>query len=144
VLTTSSIVRGSTQRHRAMTWMLLALASLAILLAAVGLYGVSATAATARSRELAIRAAVGAAPRALLRLVLGQSLVTATIGVIAGAAGSLAATRGLGTLLYEVGPQDPTTVVTTALVLLAISSIASYIPARRALAANPAEVLRRE
>lgn len=144
VLTTRSIVRGSTERHRAMTWMLLVLAALAMLLAAVGLYGVSATAAAARSRELAIRAAVGAEPRALLRLVLGQSVATAAVGVIAGVAASLAATRGLGTLLYEVGPTDPVTVVITALVLLNVAALAGYIPARRALSANPAEVLRAE
>ena len=85
VLTTTAIVRGSTERQRAMTWMLLTLAGIALLLATVGLYGVSATAAAARSRELAIRAAVGAEPRSLLRLMLWQGLVTAAIGVAIGA-----------------------------------------------------------
>jgi predicted permease len=144
ILTTRAIVRGSTERHRAMTSMLLSLAALAMALATIGLYGVSATATTARSRELAIRAAIGAAPAALLRLVLKQGLVTASLGVIAGAAGSLALTRGIETLLYEVQPRDPTTVALTAVLLLAVTSLASYMPARRALAQNPAEVLRTE
>ena len=104
----------------------------------------SATAASARSRELAIRAAVGAEPRSLLRLVLRQGLVTAAAGVALGAVVSLAVTRGLGSLLYDVQPQDPVTVAVTAALLLAVTSLASYIPARRALALNPAEVLRAE
>lgn len=144
ILTTNAIVRGSTERHRVMTWMLLSLAGLAMALATVGLYGVSATAAAARSRELAIRAAIGAEPGALLRLILRQGLVTAALAVVAGAAGSLALTRGLETLLYEVQPRDPATVALTAALLLAITSLASYFPARRALAQNPAEVLRTE
>ena len=144
VLSTSEIVRSSTARQRAMTWMLIALAVTALLLATIGLYGVSATAAAARSRELAIRAAIGAHPRALLRLILGQGLMTGAIGVVAGAAASFAATRGLGALLYETEPRDPATFVVTAVLLLAIAVLATYVPARRALAANPAEVLRAE
>ena len=85
----------------------MALAVIALLLATLGLYGVSATAASARSRELAIRAAVGAEPATLLRLMLRQGLVTGAIGVAIGAAASLAATRGLGALLYETEPRDP-------------------------------------
>jgi putative ABC transport system permease protein len=115
IQTTSAIVRGSTDRQRAMTWMLLALAALALILATVGLYGVSATAASARSRELAIRAAIGAEPGSLLRLVLRQGVVTAAVGIVLGAAASFAATRGLETLLYEVPARDPKTVVLTSL-----------------------------
>ncbi|HYE88715.1 MAG TPA: ABC transporter permease, partial [Vicinamibacterales bacterium] len=80
VLTTQAIVRGSTERHRAITWMLLALAGLAIVLATVGLYGIVATAAAARSREIAIRAAIGARPGELLRLVLSQALTATAAG----------------------------------------------------------------
>lgn len=144
ILPTSAIVRGSTERQRAMTWMLLALAALAMVLATVGLYGVSATAAAARSRELAIRAAIGAEPAALLRLSLRQGFVTAALGVAIGAVASLILTRGIEAFLYEVQPRDPRVVAGTATLLLAISGLASYIPARRSLARNPAEVLRAE
>jgi putative ABC transport system permease protein len=142
LMTTDAILRSSTSRQRALTWMLIALAAIALLLATIGLYGVSATAASARSRELAIRAAVGARPGALLRLILLQGLVTGLIGVAIGAASSLAATRGLDTLLFETGPRDPATFAATATLLLAIATLATYVPARRALRANPAEVLR--
>ena len=142
VLTTREIVSSSTARHRTITWMFLGLAAVALLLATVGLYGVSATAAAQRSRELAIRAAIGADPAMLLRLVIGQGLVTAVIGILAGIAGSVAVTKGLGTLLYEVRPQDPLTIGLTAIGLLAVATAASYLPARRTLAQNPAEVLR--
>lgn len=144
ILSTGTIVRGSTERQRAMTWMLLALAALAMLLATVGLYGVSATAAAARSRELAIRAAVGAEPGTLLRLALRQSVMTAVLGVVAGAVASLILTRGLESFLYEVQPRDPAVLALTAVLLLAVTSLASYVPARRALAQNPAEILRAE
>jgi putative ABC transport system permease protein len=144
ILTTDAIVRGSTERHRAMTWMLLSLAVVALVLATVGLYGVSAMAANGRSRELAIRTAMGAEPSSLLRLVFMQSLVTAAIGVAVGIAGSFAVTRGLDAFLYEVQARDPRTVALTAMLLLAVTSLASYVPARRALAQNPAEILRTE
>jgi putative ABC transport system permease protein len=144
VLTTDAIVRASTARQRAMTWMLIVLASIALLLATIGLYGVSATITSARSRELAIRAAIGAQPQALLRMIVLQGLVTGLVGVAIGGASSLGATRGLGVLLYETGPRDPATFAATSALLLAIATIATYLPARRALRANPAEVLRAE
>ena len=142
VLTTQAIVRGSTERHRAITWMLIALAGLAILLATVGLYGIVATAAASRARELAIRAAVGARPHALLRLVLGQALTSAAAGTVIGLAGSLAVTRGLETLLYEVPARDPLVLASTSVLLMLVSTLAGYLPARRAMLENPASVLR--
>lgn len=120
----------------------IALAAIALLLATIGLYGVSATAAAARSRELAIRAAVGAHPRSLLRLILTQGLATGAMGVVLGAMASLVATQGLKTLLFETEPRDPAIFVGTAALLLAIAALATYVPARRALTTNPAELLR--
>lgn len=144
VLSTSDLIRSSTARDRAMTWMLIALAVIALLLATIGLYGVSATAASARSRELAIRAAIGARPRTLRNLILAQGLAAGVVGVILGAAASFVATRGLGALLFETQPRDPVIFVVTAALLLAIAALATYFPARRALATNPAELLRSE
>ena len=144
VLTTEAIVRGSTERHRAITFMLLALAGLAILLAIVGLYGIVATAAQSRSREMAIRTAIGARPPELLRLVLGQALVAAAAGIVIGLVASLAATRGLESLLYEVPARDPRILGATSAVLLLVSGLAGYFPARRAMVENPAQILRAE
>lgn len=144
VLTIRDIVQRSTTRQRAMTRLLAGLALAALLLAAVGLDGVSATAATARSRELAIRAAIGARRAALLRLVVGGSLVSAGLGVVLGGAAGLAAARGLGSLLYEVEVVDPTTIASTALLLLGVTALAAWLPARRALSRSPSEVLRAE
>ncbi|MDQ3439764.1 MAG: ABC transporter permease [Planctomycetota bacterium] len=144
VKTTADIVRASTARPRAMTWLLLALAVVALTLAAVGLYGVSATAASARAREFAIRAAVGANPSALVRLVLRQSLLASVIGVSLGAVASIGASRGVEAFLFETQPQDPVVFASTVVLLLTIALTASYLPARRALRTNPAEVLRAE
>ena len=142
VLTTQAIVRGSTERHRAITFMLLALAGLAILLAMVGLYGIVATAAAARSREMAIRAAIGARPPELLRLVLGQALIAAAAGISIGLAASLVVTMGLDSLLYEVPARDPRILGATSALLLLVSGLAGYLPARRAMVENPAQILR--
>lgn len=142
VLTTTAIVRGSTERLRAITWMLIALAGLAVLLAMVGLYGIVATAATSRAREIAIRAAIGARPHALLRLVLGQAVIAAAAGVVIGIGGSFAVTQGLSSLLYEVPARDPIVFASTSALLMAVSALAGYLPARRAMMSNPAAVLR--
>jgi ABC-type antimicrobial peptide transport system permease subunit len=142
VLSTTEIVRQSLSRPRAMTIVLGSLAITALLLATIGLYGVSATAAAARSRELAIRTAVGAPRVALLRLLVAQGVTTGVIGVAIGLGAALAAAGGLGALLYETPPRDPWTFAATAGLLLAISTAATVIPGRRALTANPADVLR--
>jgi putative ABC transport system permease protein len=144
VSTTQAIVRASTERTRAVSLMLLTLAGLAILLAMVGLYGTVATTAAARAREMAIRAAIGARPRALLRLVLGQALIASTIGVTIGLAASLAVTQGLGSLLFDVPANDPAILATTSGLLLLVSAVAGYVPARRAMVENPAQILRSE
>ena len=142
VLTLQAIVRGSTERHRAITFMLLSLAGLAILLAMVGLYGLVATAAASRAREMAIRAAIGARPPELLRLVLGQALIAAAAGIAIGLVTSLAATKGLESLLYEVPAKDPRILGATSAILLLVSGLAGYLPARRAMIENPAQILR--
>jgi putative ABC transport system permease protein len=142
VRTTQAIVRGSTERHRAITWMLIALAAVAILLAMVGLYGIVATAAASRAREIAIRAAIGARPQQLLRLVLGQAVISAAAGIGLGLAASLAITRGLVSLLYEGPARDPLVLVSTSVLLMLVSTLAGYLPARRAMLENPATVLR--
>jgi hypothetical protein len=144
VLAIDAILRGSTGRQRALTGVLLALAATALLLATIGLYGVVATAAAARARELAIRAAVGADPRRLVRLVVGRGLAAATVGVAIGIAISLASAQAIAALLFEVPARDPWTLGGVALLLLSVAGLASLDPARRTLALNLATVLRNE
>jgi predicted permease len=130
------------------TWMiggLLALfAGLALILALVGIFGVLAQGVAQRTREIGVRMALGAERRDILRLVLGRASVMAGAGVAAGLAGSYFASRLLTTLLYEVVPNDVAVLSGVALLLFAVSLVASYLPARRATRVDPLETLRSE
>jgi predicted permease len=117
-------------------------AILALVLAAVGLYGVVAYGVSQRTREVGVRVALGAEPPAVIRLVVGLGLRLAAVGVVLGLAVALATTRVLHSMLYAVSPEDPVTLGATALVVIAIAVLASYVPARRALRIDPAEALR--
>jgi predicted permease len=121
-----------------------ALGTLAAALAAIGLYGVLAYAVDSRRRELALRAALGAAPRALSAWVVAHAALPVGIGLAAGAAVALAAGGRVGKLLYGVAPRDPATLAGVVAGLLAIATVAAAVPARRALAVEPAAALREE
>jgi putative ABC transport system permease protein len=121
-----------------------AFAAIALALAVIGLYGVISYGVTQRTREIGVRMALGAEPTAVAWLVLGNGLRLATVGVAIGAAGALAATRVLSGMLFAVSALDPTTFVATALVVAAVALLASYLPARRALRMDAADVLRAE
>jgi putative ABC transport system permease protein len=114
-----------------------AFAGLALLLAALGLYGLLAYTVAQRRREIGVRMALGARPRQVLHTVLGEGLQLVLYGLVLGAAGSWAVMRGLTTLLYGVAPTDAWISVGSALVLLLVGAIASYIPAHRAAAIDP-------
>jgi putative ABC transport system permease protein len=114
----------------------------ALLLAAIGTYGVMAYAVSTRTRELGVRAALGASPRELLQLVLGQGAILTVIAVAIGATASLVATRVMATMLYEVAPRDPATFATVAGVLTTVALVATWIPARRVVRVNPIRALR--
>ena len=116
-------------------------AVVALLISAIGVYGVTAAATSARRRELAIRAAIGAERRGLLALVVRQGMVAAAIGVAGGIVGGIAASSVLESALYEVKARDPLTFGVVALALLAVCAVATYIPARRAVRTNPSAVL---
>jgi ABC-type antimicrobial peptide transport system permease subunit len=118
------------------------LASIAVALAAVGLYGVMEFSVARRGRELAVRMALGADASSLRTMVLGEGMRVATIGVVLGLAGALAVSRGLEQLLYEVQPHDPATMTIAAVLFLAIAATATVLPARRATRVNPAVTLR--
>ena len=119
-------------------------AGLAVLLAVVGVYGVVNYEVGSRVRELAVRSALGAAPRRLLAAVFGRTAVFGVIGCATGIALALATTRGLETLLYEVRPLDSWTFAAAGAALLALTLGAASLPARRAARVDPAAVLRME
>ena len=119
-------------------------AGLALLLAAIGIYGVMSLDVNGRLGEFGVRLALGAAPRDVLRLVMRQGMMLALLGLLVGLAGALWLTRFLGTLLFEVSPMDPVTFTVVAGVLSAAAVGACYLPARRATRADPIAVLRRD
>jgi putative ABC transport system permease protein len=121
-----------------------AFAGLALLLSAIGIYGVMAYSVTQRKQELGIRVALGAEPRDILRLVVGQGMKLALAGVALGVVTSVVLTRLMSTLLFGVHAIDPVAFVGSALGLVIAAFVACYLPARRATRADPIVVLRFE
>ena len=117
---------------------------LALLLAAVGLYGMLAFVVSERSREFGVRLALGARPAVVVRQVLRRSLALVGAGLASGLAAALGLGRVLAGLLYGVSPRDATTLGAVALVLGLVALLASYLPARRASQVDPALALRHE
>ncbi len=117
---------------------------LALLLAAIGLYGVMAQVVTRRTREIGIRVALGAEARGVLWMVLQDAMFMALIGSIVGIAAVLAVTRYIQTLLFDVTPQDPATIVMASALLLAVTALAGLVPAWRATRVQPMLALRQE
>ncbi len=121
-----------------------AFAGLALILASVGLYGVVAYLVSQRVRELGIRLALGAAPSQILTLVMSQGLRPAVWGIVIGTGMVWAGARALESLLYGVAPRDPVVLASVAGLLFVVSALAIFVPARRAAAVNPVEVMRSE
>jgi ABC-type antimicrobial peptide transport system permease subunit len=142
VQTLEDVVGNTIARPRAISVLLGVFAFVALALAAVGVYGVIAYSVRERTQEIGVRMALGATAASVLRLVLGQALRLVSIGVAVGliAAGTL--TRLLERLLFNVEPLDPWTFAVTALVLLVVATVASYIPARRGMRMAPVDALR--
>jgi ABC-type antimicrobial peptide transport system permease subunit len=135
---------GAVARRRFMLVLLGGFAALGLVLTAVGLYGTTAYGVVQRTRELGIRAALGASRRDLLWSVLRQALVVVAVGIAAGLAGALVASRLLSSLLFEVSATDPVVFVAIALLLLVVSTLAGFLPARRATRADPMIAIRAE
>ena len=125
-------------------WMFSVLGATGLLLAAIGLYGVLAYFVAARARELAIRVALGATPLRLCLSVLRRAALLTVCGLLAGIAVGVGAGGAAERLVYGVRPLETNLVVLVCLVLLAAAALAAYLPAQRAMAADPTIVLRSE
>jgi len=142
MVTLASVVSDSVAQRRFSMLLLAAFAVIALFLAGIGLYGVVAYTVSLRTQEIGVRMAIGAQQGDVLRLVVGEGMRLALVGVATGIVGALALGRFISSLLYEVTPFDPVSYAGTAALLLAIAALACYVPARRAMGVDPLAALR--
>jgi predicted permease len=139
-----TVLDRSVAQPRFRTMLLIAFALVALVLAAVGVYGLISYSVTERTREIGIRIALGAQPQQVVSSIMREGLVLAATGIVVGLAGALTAARVLGSFLFGVGASDPLTLTVVALILLAVACLATYVPSRRALRVDPITALRTE
>jgi putative ABC transport system permease protein len=142
--TMAEVMAGGMARERASMVILGVFAGIALLLAAVGLYGVISHGVTERSREIGVRIALGANRRQVVGLFVRQGLLTTVAGIVIGVGGALLLTKYIKTLLFHVEPTDPTTFGTVVVTLAVVALVACYLPARRATRVDPTVALRGE
>ena len=140
--TMDDYISGPLARPRFSSVLLTVFATVALLLVAVGIYGVIGENVRQRRRELGIRLALGAHPRNVRRMVLRAGLLPAALGITIGIAAALAGARVVESQLYDVTPADPLTYLAVALIIFAVAAVACAVPARAAASANPVEILR--
>jgi putative ABC transport system permease protein len=131
-------------QFRLFGWMFSVFGAIALLLASVGVYGVLSYSVSQRVQEIGVRMALGAERKDVLRLILGHGMKLAVIGIGFGIVGAAAATQGIKTVLFNVTPTDPISFAGVALFLTLVALVASYVPARRAMAVDPIVALRNE
>jgi ABC-type antimicrobial peptide transport system permease subunit len=134
----------STARSRFNTWLMSIFGACALLLAAIGIYGLMAYAVQQRTREIGIRMALGADLADVRRLVFRDGLTVTSLGIALGLIASFALARSISTLLFEVSPRDPLVFVVVPILLSAAALLGILIPSRRATRVNPLDALRVE
>ncbi|HZA36319.1 MAG TPA: FtsX-like permease family protein, partial [Vicinamibacterales bacterium] len=144
IRTMEEVVANTVARPRLLVYLLGGFAGMALLLAALGLYGVISHSVTQRRHEIGVRVALGAAHRDVLRLIVQQGMGLTVVGLLFGLLAALAATRVMGSLLFETGASDPLTLSGVSAFLAAVALIACYVPARRAARVDPMVALRVE
>jgi putative ABC transport system permease protein len=144
IRTMNEVFSASVEQQRFAMLLVGLFGGLAVVLAAIGIYGVMGYSVTQRRQELAVRMALGARARQVLQLVIKDGLVLASIGIAVGLAGAFALTRLLRSLLFEVQPTDVQTFAMVAALLIIVALLASYLPARRASKVDPLKALRSE
>ena len=144
VRTMDKVLSDSLMLRRVSMLLLTVFASLALTLATVGIYGLTAYSVSRRTHEIGLRVALGASQSQILRLVVGRGLVTSLIGAAIGVGAALMLTRGLSGMLYGVTTTDPLVFAGVPLLLIAVSALASYVPARKATRIDPLAALRYE
>jgi putative ABC transport system permease protein len=144
IMPLAEIVSDSIAQRRFSMLLLVLFALVALFLAAVGLYGVVSYAVSQRTQEIGVRMAIGAQRGDVLRLVLGDGMKLALLGVAIGLGAAMALTGYLASLLFSVTPFDPASYLTTAGILVAVAALACYVPARRAMRVDPLVALRAE
>ncbi|MGB6875792.1 MAG: FtsX-like permease family protein [Candidatus Acidiferrales bacterium] len=140
----SEILSAHESQRKFNAWLLGAFAFIALLLAAVGIYGSISYWVKQRTQEIGVRMALGAQPRNILALVIGRGMAIIFVGLVLGVAGALTLTRLLSSMLFGVKPADPLTYTAVALLLAAVAFAACYFPARRAMDVDPLVALRYE
>jgi putative ABC transport system permease protein len=142
--TMESVLSESLMLRRVSMLMLMVFAALALTLATVGIYGLTAYAVSRRTHEIGLRVALGASHGQILRLVVVRGLATSLIGAAIGLAAAFQLTRALSAVLYGVTATDPLVFAGVPLLLVAVSAVASYLPARKAMRIDPLIALRYE
>jgi putative ABC transport system permease protein len=137
-----SLLDRSIDQPRFRTTLLAAFAVAALILAAVGVFGLMSYSVTTRTREIGIRLALGAQPRQVLVSIMREGLALALMGITIGLGAAIAAVRVIASFLFGVGAGDPLTFVAVAFLLLVVALSASYVPSRRALRVDPIAALR--
>ena len=144
IRTMDQVLAATISRERFQMLLLTLFATLALVLACVGLYGVISYAVVQRTHEIGVRMALGAQPRDVLSLVIRQGMVLTLAGLVLGVLGGLAVTRVMTDLLFGVTPRDAVTFMSVGGLLLVVSFLACYVPARRATKVDPLIALRYE
>jgi putative ABC transport system permease protein len=142
--TLNAVLDRSVAEPRFRTFVLVVFAAIALVLAAVGVYGLVGYSVTQRTREIGIRVALGAQPRQVLGRMMREGLLLASAGVAIGLAGAALAGRALSRFLFQVETTDVPTFAAVAALLVAVALMASYVPSRRALRVDPVTALRNE